>query len=368
MKKVVTLLFALFVLVMPACAEEAQPFAFDGAEVLTEEAPSQARQMIDDELTDVSPSDMQDFSFSQLWKVVVEQLKQQFWQPVKLFFVIVGIILLCVLIDGMKASFAKGTLESVFSTVGVLCIAATIVAPILECVRNVAQVIHDLSIFMLSFIPVYTGVMMAGGQPVTGAAYNTFLFGACEVISQIAAGTLVPLLGIYFAFCLVGSVNPALDLGGAANLIKNVTVWTLGFLMTVFVGLLSVQGLVSASADTVAVRATKFAIGSLVPVVGSALSEAFNSLQGCVNLLKSSIGAFSVLVTVITVLPSLIQCLFWKLVLAVSQVVADLFGLAGISKLLKAASTVLTILVSILLLFAMLIIVSSTVMMLIARG
>ena len=188
------------------------------------------------------------------------------------------------------------------------------------------------------------------------------------MISQIAAGTLVPLLGIYFAFCLVGSVNPARDLGGAANLIKNVTVWTLGFLMTVFVGLLSVQGLVSASADTVAVRATKFAIGSLVPVVGSALSEAFNSLQGCVNLLKSSIGAFSVLVTVVTVLPSLIQCLFWKLVLAVSQVVADLFGLAGISKLLKAASTVLTILVSILLLFAMLIIVSSTVMMLIARG
>ena len=67
-------------------------------------------------------------------------------------------------------------------------------------------------------------------------------------------------------------------MNGLCELIAKAVKWILGFCMTLFTGLLTVHSLVTASADSAASRAVKFAVSSFVPVVGGALGEALRTV------------------------------------------------------------------------------------------
>ena len=122
----------------------------------------------------------------------------------------------------------------------------------------------------------------------------------------------------------------------------------MGLACTLFVGLLSLQSLVGGAADTLGSRAVKFSLSSFVPVVGSALSDAFSSLQGCLSLLKTTVGAFGMISTTLIVLPPLLECMAWSLALSLCGMAADMFALPEVSALLKTAQGVVKTLLGIL--------------------
>ena len=163
-------------------------------------------------------------------------------------------------------------------------------------------------------------------------------------------------------------MNTEFRLDKIADSLKSFICWSLGGLLTVFVGILSIQGIVASSADTVSLKATKFLISSVVPVVGGALSDALGSVQSCVKLLKTSVGAYGIIIAVMTFLPLLIESISWLLVTKISQVVAEFLGVGGVTPVLKATSSVLSIILAIILCFMMLIIITTTIMMLLGTG
>ena len=69
--------------------------------------------------------------------------------------------------------------------------------------------------------------------------------------------------------------------------------------------------MVASGSDTVASKAAKFLIGSVVPVVGGALSDAFGATQGYLRLLKATVGVFGILIALMTFLPVFLQTVLW---------------------------------------------------------
>ena len=194
------------------------------------------------------------------------------------------------------------------------------------------------------------------------------MFGAVQVIAQIAADFLVPLIGIFLAFCLAGSVNSQLNISGIVSTVRNVVVWTLGLLLTIFVGMLTIRGLVAGSADTVTTKTAKFLLGSFVPVVGGALSEALNSVQGCMGVIRTTVGSFGIIVCFLTFLPILINMLLLMGTFHLSAGIADMMDVEKVSGVLKAGASALSLLFGILLMFAMLLIISVTVLLMLGVG
>lgn len=133
--------------------------------------------------------------------------------------------------------------------------------------------------------------------------------------------------------------------------------------MTVFVGLLTVKGLVSGAADTVTVRATKFMISSFVPVVGGALSDAYNSVFGCLGVVKNTVGVFGIIAIVVTFLPVVLELILMMAALWGSAAIGDIFGREKEVSILKAASSALTVMLGVILCYGMMIIVSITIML-----
>lgn len=340
-----------------------------GVDELEGQIPSETRSIMEEAgIGELSPEMLLNLSprdfFRALWKMFLQKLRS----PTKMLASLAGIVILCALLGGMKQAGWEGSLSGVFDTVSVLCVITAISSPILDCIIDTAKAIQEAAVFMISFIPAFSAALVASGQAITGATYSMFLFSTCQVISQVVSQTLIPLMGIYLALCIIGSLSPGINMNSAAGAIKTTVSWSLGFITTVFVGLLSIQTMVAQSADTVTAKTAKFLIGSFVPVVGGALSEAYTAAQGCLRLLKTSLGAYGILVALLIFLPILLQTVTWYLLSQAAAMVGDIMGVSRVSAILKACSTVLGMLIAVILCFALLVIVSTTVVMVVGMG
>lgn len=383
MKKILMFLLCLLLLCMPVSAVSGsdasgestlqeqfeEQLEASGADELIENAPEQVKESLYDlGLDTISFQKILSLSPKEFIPYFIDQVQAVIARPVKLLAIVVGIIVLCALMNALKQSMAKDKLKEVFQVVSILCICAAVITPVIDCISKTGKTIFDCSNFLISFVPVLSGVMTAGGQIVTATSYQVFLFWAAELVSVIVSRTLVPFLGIYLAIAITSSMNTEFRLDKIADSLKSFICWSLGGLLTVFVGILSIQGIVASSADTVSLKATKFLISSVVPVVGGALSDALGSVQSCVKLLKTSVGAYGIIIAVMTFLPLLIESISWLLVTKISQVVAEFLGVGGVTPVLKATSSVLSIILAIILCFMMLIIITTTIMMLLGTG
>lgn len=301
--------------------------------------------------------------FSNLWGTITDTVKQ----PLGLLAISFGVMLLCALLESFKST-VDSSLSNVFSMVAVLAVCGTVIQPVIRCIQMAADTITGAGNFMLCFIPVFTGIVTASGMPVSGLGYNTALFATIQVISKIVSTVLLPFLGIFLALSIVSAVSGQFKISKLTATVKKTVVWSVSLLLTIFIGIFSTQSMVAASADTVTVKATKFMVGSFIPVVGGAISDALNSVQGCLGLMKSSIGAFGILACVFTFLPAILTVLFYMLVLKISSAAGSLFGLSGVTEIFDAVYDALSILMAFLICYSLLTIVTTTLMISMSSG
>lgn len=345
-----------------------EQYKLSGAQKLEDELPKEARRSIKNIGIDLK--DIKSFTKLTPDKVFNEiffMIKQQSPIPIKAMCISVSIILLCAVIESMKLSFGERPLSGILSVVSALSICIAIIFPIVETISNAAMVIQCSANFMLVYIPVMAGIMVASGQPVSAASYHMMMVIAGETISQIASRFLVPFLNVFLSVSVVSVLSDKMNLSGICKSIGVIIKWILSFVMTIFVSLLTMQSIVAGSSDNTGTKAVKFALNSFVPIVGGALSDAFSTVQGCVKLLKSGVGAFGVLAAGVIFIPLILECLMWLLSVNVCASIGDIFSLKQISEMLRAVSRVISTILAIVL-CCMTILTISTVLVLIVGG
>lgn len=302
-----------------------------------------------------------------LFQAVVSMVGGNTGGPLKAAVSVIAIMLLCALLNGMKLSFGDRPMGSVIGMVGTLCVCTVVIQPIVSCIADASNIIKAAADFLLACIPVLVGVMIAAGQAASANSYNLLMMAAGNVISLLASNILVPLMNIFLAVSIVSAVSPSINLGGLCESFHKVVKWVLGLCMTVFSGLLTIHSIVAGSVDSAGGRAAKFLVSSFVPVVGSALGDAVQSINSCVKMLRSGITAFGLLAGIFIFLPILIQCIAWLLTIHICSGISGVFEQKEIAAVLKAAASVLEIMLS-LLLCCMAILTVSTVVMLVIGG
>ena len=339
-----------------------------GANKLTESLPKDTLETLNwigvqgvdwKQLMNITP----DKIFSQ----IMSTAKESSPKPIKASLSVIAVTLLAALMDSFKLSIAQRPLNGATGIIATLCVCTMALEPIIVFIEKAGGVIKGASNFMLCYIPVMSGIMIASGQTASAASYNILMMTSGEIISQIASGLLTPLLSIFLAVSVVTSISPSLNLDGVCSLFHSFVKWTLGLTMTVFVSLLTIQSLVGNAADSTSIKTAKFVISSFVPIVGSALGDAFGTVQSCIKLLKSGVGAFGIIAASFIFLPILIECIIWMLAMNVCASISDVFQLGKISSLLKNAGKVVSTMFSIIL-SCMMILTVSTVIVLIVGG
>src|SRR5699024_6879179 len=117
---------------------------------------------------------------------------------------------------------------------------------------------------------------------------------------------IFPLLSLSALLIMASYLNEKFQVTYLAQLFKQISLGTLGIFITIFLGVMSVQGTASAIQDGIALKTTKFITGNFIPVIGRSFTEAADTVLTSALLLKNAIGVIGLMIIVlIAVFPAL---------------------------------------------------------------
>lgn len=339
-----------------------EQIASSGADELMDSLPEEAQKMMEDlGLDDLDYEDYINFDPKRLLSLFSDIIAGNIKNPLKSGAAAVGITIICAVLNGFKTIQSENTLSGVYNIVATLSIGAVIIVPIMGCISDVCAAINLSGGFMLAFIPVAAAIIAASGNPASAYAYNAVILAAAEAISRFSTTVLMPLVTIYMGINIASGVSPHIDLRGVSETIKKSVTTVLTFCATIFTGALSIQTLVTGAADTVTMKTAKFIAGNFIPFVGGAISDTLATVQGCIGLVKSTVGAFGIIALAVIYLPVLIEVLCWIVILNLCAICSDIMDVKSISSMLKSIGSALSILTAVLLFCGVLLIISTAI-------
>lgn len=380
LKRFLLVVFFLFLL-MPSCTCEASPAQDDIGDIFNDQLNLSGADNLKDSLPKETEKYMKDIGFEDIDIKAISNLSPEriFAEVYKIakqnspiifrsISTVFAVILLSAIVNGLKLSIGNSSLTNVVEIIGVLCICLAIVNPIVSTINSAGDVIKGSSKFLLCYVPVIAGIMIASGGVAVASSFSMLMLSAGEVMGFIASEVLVPFLNIFLALCISAAISSKLNFSGLCDMFSKTVKWVLGFVMTIFTGLLTIQSIVAESMDNIGTKALKFMAGSFVPIIGGAIGDALSSVQGCIKLLKSGVGAFSIIAAAFIFLPVVIECVLWLISINICASVGDIFSLSSISSLLRNTGKVVSMILSIIISSVIVLIISTTIVLIISQG
>ena len=217
------------------------------------------------------------------------------------------------------------------------------------------EVIDAMSLFINKLTPLLMITLIACGKVTSASTFHPVLSAAVYVISIIIRNCLVPLVTFSAILSVAGNVNNKMQISNFTKVVRSVSRWLMAAVITIFTGISAVYGFSAPALDAVSAKAIKFAVGSMVPVVGSFLSDTLETVISGTKLMKNAVGVSGIVVMCVICAVPVIKIGVMQLMLKAAAAVAEPLTDSRISKMLwemsEAVTTVFGIVVMVAVLF-----------------
>ncbi len=347
----------------------AEQLAASGAAGLTAQLPADVQELLTTLTPDgLTPDSFTNLDLSTVLGTVGTLFRDGLSGPLAVLALLLAIILLSALFGGLQGLGDRPQLHKTYHTVSVTVSAGFLLGAFGTLLQTVWRSVDSVRVFMGAYVPVYGVIVATGGSPGGALSYQTTLLAAAELLTQGVRGLVLPLLLVSLALGCVGTATEGFNLSSFGKSFYSVVLWGLGLFSTIFSGVLSVQQMVAAAGDSVGNRVMKFSLSGMVPVVGGLMSEAYSTVVGCTGLLRSTVGCFGLVATLLIILPPLLSCVGWNICLSLGANAAALFGLTTLEGLCRSLAGAVRVLIAVLAVYGLLMIVSTSVVAFVGRG
>lgn len=277
----------------------------------------------------------------------------------------VGFVCALLVLSAVLEGFAQpgSTMHSVFSVFTTLLIVVSLLLPVSESLVQAFSAMELSSNFLLAYIPAFAGVISMSGKPLSSAAYSSVMMGLSNLLAQCNVKVFLPVVQVFFSLNIASSVQPKYAFNSLVAFFKKAVTVLLGFSATIFTGLLAIKGSLASAGDSVAVRGVKMLVGSAVPVVGSALSDAYTSVLGSITLIQNAVGIFGIVVFALMHVPVILDLLLWYLALSFTASVSEALGQKQAATLLNGIASTVSLVNTLVIFTAFILIISTGIML-----
>ena len=175
--------------------------------------------------------------------------------------------------------------------------------------------------------PTLTALMTSTGHAGTAGLLRPLAAFGGGALTVVVERITVYLCGGAAVLAAAGNLSGRVRLKSMFSLCCSAGGWALGAVMTLFLGMISMCGVIGPAQDSVTLRAVKYAADSLLPVVGGDIADAVDGMAASAALVKSAAGVTGVLVMLSVCLRPVIRLslglLTCRLAAALTEPVAD---------------------------------------------
>ena len=210
---------------------------------------------------------------------------------------------------------------------GLLMTMGFLVADLEAYVALCQQSVAGMAGLMQALFPLLVTLLAAVGGAASSLFYQPAVMAAAGSMTALVAQATMPLAVSVAVLTMVGGLSSQLRVGKLCKLFRQAADWTLGLGFTVFIGVMTVQGLSAAAVDGVSIRTAKYAMDNFIPVVGGMFADTVDTLVGSSLLIQNAVGVLGLLLLLGRLMTPLLRTvaamLLYRAVAAVLEPMTD---------------------------------------------
>lgn len=243
-----------------------------------------------------------------------------------------------VLLVSLPNNFS-GNSKKVLSLCGAFIISSGLLGGTKSMIQLSVSTVTEISEYGKLLLKCLTAAMAAqGGLTASAALYaGTAVFNT--LLTTFLTRILVPMIHLFLALGIANAATGQDSLKRIKDFIKWILSWFLKTALTVFTTYLTVTGVVSGTTDAASVKAAKVMISSFVPVIGSILSDASESVLVSASLAKNAAGVYGIFALISIFLVPFLKIAIQYLMLKGTGMICELFNVKSMSALIEDFSS-----------------------------
>lgn len=297
---------------------------------------------------------------SKIYKKILNILGTEVQTGIKSLLSILAIIIIHSILKSISESLENDSISKLIYYVQYIAIVTIIMSNFSDVINLAKQTSNNLIGFMNTLIPVLVSLMLYTGSITTTSILEPIILFLINFIGNLIQNILIPIILIIASISIISKISDQVQVAKLSKFLKSSTLWFLGIILTIFVGIVSLEGTLASSVDGITAKTAKSIVSSAVPVVGKILGDVVDSVLGCGIILKNAVGFVGVVIIIsICIVPILklsVLTISYKLVASISEVIAD----AKIVKLLDEMGDIFKILLGILFTIFFMVIIGTT--------
>lgn len=305
---------------------------------------------------------------STLLKKILNILGKEVTTNIKSLVSILAIILIHSILKSISESLENNNISKLIYYVQYILIVTVIMSNFTDIIKLVQDTTGNLIGFMNALVPLLITLMMYTGSITTSSVVEPIILFMINFIGNIIQNLIIPFVLVLTSLVIISKISDKVHIDKLSKFFKSGIVWLLGIVLTVFVGVVSLEGTLSSSVDGITAKTTKAVVSSAIPVVGKILGDAVDTVLGCGIVLKNAVGLVGVVIVIgICIMPILklfVLSVSYKLLSTVVQPIAD----EKIIDLLEQIGDIFKIFLGILCAISFMLIIGTTLVLKISNG
>lgn len=231
-------------------------------------------------------------ALERLWGYVIETARDKLTLELRTAASLVLLAMLCALGGAFcESSEILLTLDRIGCCAAALLLSGSLNGLLAEATDSLLQ----LSDYSRAALPVLFMSAAAGGAVVSASARYAAACLAMEMMITASQRLIVPLIYAFLALAISQSLYENSILQAVMNLCKWSVTTALTVLTLAFGAYLSLTGLITGSADALAVKTARTVLSKSLPIVGGLLSDSASILLTAAAVVKNSVGVFALI-------------------------------------------------------------------------
>jgi stage III sporulation protein AE len=235
----------------------------------------------------------------------------------------VVLAVICAVLQNIANAFEKSTTSRVAYTAVYLALITIAAGSFMIALNTGREAVENMVVFMHAMLPVMLALLCAVGGFTSAALIHPVIVVVMNGAANVVKNVVLPLILFSAILGMISHLASGFSLSRLADLLRYVGIGVMGVLTTIFLGVLTIQGVASAVAEGVAYRTAKYASQAFLPVVGKMFSDAMEMIVGSSLLVKNAVGLAGLLLIFLMVLFPLLKIIvlvfIYKLAAALVQ-------------------------------------------------
>ena len=162
---------------------------------------------------------------------------------------ILAIILIHTILKSISESLENDNIAKLVYYVQYILIITIIMTNFSEIIKMVQNTCTNLIAFMNTLVPLLITLMMYTGSIATSSVVEPIILFMINFIGNIIQNILIPLVLVFTSIVVISKISNQVQIDKLSKFLNSSIVWFLGIILTIFVGVVSLEGTMSSSVD-----------------------------------------------------------------------------------------------------------------------